>query len=87
MLKLISHFASAITCNYNINSKKWDRLTKERKCYRFPYNRFCALAGDRKSTDTFWCMKFEQEGIGWATDDYGFFIPEGCNYLQVIFLE
>lgn len=45
------------------------------------------LATDKKSTDTFWCMKIEGEGIRPATDDYGFVISNGCNYLQGRFLE
>ena len=47
----------------------------------------CALAADKKSTDKFWCMKIEGEGVGPATDDYGFIIPEGCNHLLGRFLE
>ena len=47
----------------------------------------CALAAERKSTDMFWCMKIEREGVGPVTDDYGFGIPEWCNYLLIRFLE
>ena len=50
----------------------------------------CTLATDKKSADkksTFWCMKIEGEAIRPACDDYGFFISNGCNYLQGRFLE
>ena len=42
----------------------------------------CTLAEEKKSTDTCWCLKMEGEGVWPATGDYGFVIPEGCNYMQ-----
>ena len=66
-IKLISRFESVPTCNYN---KLMNRRTKSVTEFLLP-GLIGTLAADRKSTDT--------ESV---TDDRGFMITEGYNYLQ-----